>query len=220
MKACRIRIIQNYPVANFFLILIIVFSFFNPQIIRANPANGAQEGNPQTNGVRKSLDMNNLGKAWQEYVAAPGPETANKVYMVLPEALEPVELDTTLRPIITKDLHLLERQIYAGERNSLKMAFRLFSISDTEMQNELYKIIGYLLRYNTKLFLEELQNHESYVPDLDTLVTSYKLSNPDEAAQQKLEFNIRMKALSYIEEKALKSIKKKCTKILKKYAPQ
>lgn len=209
MKACRMRIFQNSPVSIFFIITVIVFTFFSPLT--------SQEA---TQGIRKILDMSNLGKTWQDFVAAPGPETANQVYMVLPEALQPVELDTTLRPIILKDLYLLERQIYAGERNSLKLAFRLFSVADTEMQNALYKIIGYLLRYNTKLFLEELQNHENYVPDLDVLITSYKLSNPEDVAQQKLEFNIRMKALSYIEDKELKTITKKCTKILKKYEPQ
>lgn len=167
---------------------------------------------------RISLNMTNLGKAWEEFTMKPGPETAVKVYELLPdgEKAQEVELQTEVRVLIFQKLHKLESRIYAGDREALKVAFRLFTIADVEMQKSLIKIIGYMLRFNARLFLEELAAHETLVPDMELLVCSFRLSAPDDTTQQKLEKNIRLKALGYIEDKNLKSIKKKCIKILKK----
>lgn len=167
---------------------------------------------------RINIDMTNLGKVWEAYIAAPGKDTAIKVYESLPGGKEnrEIELQVDVRDLIMKKLHVLESQIYAGERNALKVAFRMFVIADERMEEDLIKIIGYLLRFNTKLFLQELQEHEDLVPDLNRLVCSFLLSAPGDKAQQNLERNIRLKALGYVEDKQLKSIKKKCIKILKK----
>jgi hypothetical protein len=167
---------------------------------------------------RIALNMDNLGQLWQEYIASPGGETAGKVYEALPDGvgITEVELQTEVRELIFKNINVLESQLYRGDRNSLRMAFRLFIIADSEMETALVKIIGYLQRFNTKLFLEELKTHEHLVPNLERLVCYFMLSNPEDKAKQNLEKNICIKALGYVEDKELKSIKKKCLKILKK----
>lgn len=166
---------------------------------------------------RIKLDMSNLGKAWDEYIANPGKELALKLYELLPPGKEPqeIELQVDVREKIFSKLNILESQVYSGERNALKVAFRLFNIADGEMQKALIKLIGYLLRYNTKLFLEELIIHETLVPDVAQLICSFQLAYPNDKTQQELERNICLKALSYNEDKELKDIKKKCIKILK-----
>lgn len=166
---------------------------------------------------RIKLDMSNLGKAWDEYTANPTKEMALKVYELLPGGKGPqeIELQTEVREKIFSKITILESQVYAGERNALKIAFRLFNIADGEMQKTLIKLIGYLLRFDPKLFLEELLIHEALVPDEVQLICSFRLTAPDDKAQQELERNIRLKALGYIEDKELKDIKKKCIKILK-----
>ncbi len=166
---------------------------------------------------RINLDMANLGKAWDDYTTNPNKETALKLYELLPpgKGAQEVELQVDVRDKIFSKLNVLESQIYSGERNALKVAYRLFNIADNEMQKDLVKIIGYLLRFDTKLFLEELMIHETLVPDLGQLVCSFQLASPDDKAQQELERNIRLKSLGYIEDKELKDIKKKCIKILK-----
>lgn len=166
---------------------------------------------------RIKLDMSNLGKAWDEYTANPGKELALTLYELLPSGKDPqeIELQVDVRDKIFSKLNILESQIYSGERNALKVAFRLFNIADGEMQKALIKLIGYLLRYDTKLFLEELMIHEALVPDETQLICSFQLTYPDDKTQQELEKNICLKALGYIEDKELKDIKKKCIKILK-----
>lgn len=172
------------------------------------------QGKLNAQSPRVSIDMNNFGAAWRAYIAAPGADKASTLIGILPNGQAEVEVDSAVRTLINTDLHILEREMLAGERNSLRLGFRLFSISDEELKNSLIKLVGYMLRYKAKLFLEELQANEFFVPDLELLLTSYKLSHPEDYAQQKLELNIRLKALGYIEEKELKEIKKKCLKIL------
>ena len=165
-----------------------------------------------------NLDLDGIGSAWDQYIANPGAETALSVYRLLPANWNPrrVQLPPGIKEKFIKNFNVLESRIYGGERNSLRLAFRLFTIADNEMQESLVKIIGYLLRFNTRLFLQELQNHEQLVPDLEQLLCSFRLSVPDDKTQQNLEKNIRLKALSYIEDKDLKTIRKKCTRILNK----
>jgi hypothetical protein len=168
--------------------------------------------------VTINIDSSNLEKTWKEFIANPGKETASSVYALLPARIgsQKVQVQEEVREMIFNTLHVLESQIYSGEANALKVAFRLFTIADSKMETSLVKIIGYLLRYDTKLFLTELQEHEHLVPNLDLLVCSFQLTSPNDNAQQKLEKNIRLKALGYVEDKELKAIKKKCIKILDK----
>jgi hypothetical protein len=176
------------------------------------------QGAPLNAQDRIALNMDNLGQFWQEYISTPGQATAIKVYDALPDGMgiTEVELQTEVRELIFKNLNVLETQVYRGERYSLRVAFRLFTIADSELETSLVKIIGYLLRFNTKLFLEELSTHENLVPDLDRLVCYFQLNNPEDKAQQRLEKNICMKSLGYVQDKGLKAIKKKCLRILKK----
>ncbi len=157
-----------------------------------------------------------FNKAWSEYVAAPGEDTAANVVLTLPHVKVDVQLPEPIKELIKANVNVLESEIYSSQRNSLKVAFRLFSIADGEIVKLMEKVIGYLMRVNTKLFLEELKIHEELVPDLTALVCSFRLNAPEDLPQQKLEKNIRLKALGYIDAKPLKGLKKKCIKILKK----
>ena len=152
-----------------------------------------------------------INEAWARETANIAEQHGVKALVVKADVSKQEEV----REMIFKNLNILESQIYRGERNALKVGFRLFAIADSKMEASLVKIIGYLLRYNTKLFLEELKSHEVLVPDLDQLVCSFQLNEAGDTVQQKLEKNIRLKALGYVENKELKAMKKKCIRILK-----
>ncbi|MDQ1352895.1 MAG: hypothetical protein QG657_3201 [Acidobacteriota bacterium] len=176
---------------------------------------GFQVGSAAPQGTT-NFNMTNFSKAWDEYTTNPTKEMALQLYELLPPGkMTPGGLQPDIKDKILSKLNVIESQIYSGERNALKVAFRLFNIADNEIQTALVKIIGYLLRFDTKLFLEELMLHEALVPDLGQLVCSFQQTSPDDKAQQELERNIRLKSLGYIEDKELKDIKKKCLKILK-----
>ena len=54
---------------------------------------------------------------------------------------------------------VLERQVNVGHPESVRLAFKLFSISDGAFTEDLIILLGHLIRKNTSLFLEELQNN-------------------------------------------------------------
>ncbi len=168
------------------------------------------------NGEGSDFVADDFTKAWGEYIANPDENTAADVVLTLPHVKVDIQLPVSTKELIKTNVHVLESEIYSSKRNSLKLAFRLFSIADDEIAKLLEKVIGYLMRVNTKLFLQELKVYEKLVPNLSSLVCSFRLNAPEDISQQKLEKNIRLKALSYIDSKSLKAIKKKCTKILKK----
>lgn len=165
-----------------------------------------------------TIDMSNLGKAWQEYIANPDSENAQKVYAVLPDGSRDneVRLQLEVRELINQNLHILERQIFSGERNSLRVAFRLFTISDNTLAEGLAKILGDLIRFDCKMFLQELTNHRQLVPDLGLIMCSFQLTLAEDSAGQELEKKTRLKALDYVEDEDLSDIKKECIKVLKK----
>ena len=62
-------------------------------------------------------------------------------------------------------LGVLEGEIYSGNPNAIKLGFRLYTISYGTFEVALNKIIGNLIAFNPRLFLEELAAHRELVPD-------------------------------------------------------
>jgi len=165
-----------------------------------------------------TLDAGNLGKAWQEYVANPGSETAGKVYALLPDGVMNLEikLQVEVREQINQGINALESQIVAGDQDSLKLAFRLFTIADPPLIDALAITLGNFMQFNTRSFLQELKNHKHLVPDLSIILCSFQRTLADDRPGQELEKRIRQKALDGNEDEDLKEIKKECLKALKK----
>jgi hypothetical protein len=160
--------------------------------------------------------MANFGKAWEEYIANPTSDNALKVYSLLPDGKDSeIRLQVEVRPLINNSLSVLESQIFSEDRNALKVAFRLFTIADNELKEGVARIIGNLIRFNARLFLQELKNHYGLV-DLSFIVCSFQLSLVGDIPGQELEKKARIKALEYIEDADLSDLQKECIKALKK----
>lgn len=165
-----------------------------------------------------TLDAGNLGKAWQEYMTNPGSETAGKVYDLLPDGVMNLEikLQVEVRDQINQGINVLESQIVAGDQNSLKLAFRLFTIADPPLIEALAITLGNFMQFNTRSFLQELKTHKHLVPDLSIILCSFQRTLVDDKPGQELEKKIRQKALDGNEDEDLKEIKKECLKAIKK----
>jgi hypothetical protein len=162
------------------------------------------------------IDMANFGKVWDEYIAAPTSDNALNVYAMLPDGRDmEIRLQVEVRPLISSSLNVLESQIFSGERNALKVAFRLFTIADSALKEGLARIIGNLIRFNARLFLQELKNHYELI-DLSFIVCSFQFSLAGDIPGQELEKKARIKALEYVEDADLSDLQKECIKSLKK----
>jgi hypothetical protein len=168
--------------------------------------------------VSSVLDWKGLEQAWNDYYSAPSEESAAKVLNLLPVNMKVLDLKDGYLAInaINDHLGFLEGEIYSGNPNAVKLGFRLFTISYGAFELALNKIIGNLIAFNPKMFLEELMVQRDLFPTLDPILGSFQKDNSDDPVSQELERKLRIKALETVEEKPLKSLRNECIKILKK----
>lgn len=80
----------------------------------------------------------------------------------------------------------------------------------------LNKIIGNLIAFNPRLFLEELSAHRDLFPTLDPILGSFLRDMANDPAAKDQEKKLRIQSLESVEEKPLKSLRNECIKVLKK----
>ncbi len=165
-----------------------------------------------------AVDWKGLEEAWNAYYVAPSEEGAQKMLALLPGNVKIMEIKDGFLLInsIYDHLGVLEGEIYSGNPNAVKLGFQLFTVSYGAFEVGLNKILGSLIAFNPRLFLEELEAHRGLFPSLDPVLGSYLRDIPDDAVARELEKKLRIKSLESVEEKPLKSIRNECIKILKK----
>jgi hypothetical protein len=180
-------------------------------MIMAATALGAQSGSP-------ALDWKGLEAAWTAYYPAPSEEGAGKVLALLPANQKIADIKDGFLVVnaIFEHLGVLEGEMYSGNPNAIKLGFRLYTVSYGTFEVGLNKILGSLIAFNPRLFLEELLANRDLFPSLNPVLGSYLRDIPDDPVAQELEKKLRIKALETVEDKVLKPLRAECIKILKK----
>jgi hypothetical protein len=176
----------------------------------------ALNGGAQTAGT--PVDWKALEAAWNAYYVAPSEDGAAQMLRLLPGTAKIIDIKDGFSVInsIADHLGILEGEIYSGNPNAIKLGFRLFTISFGTMEVALNKIIGNLISFYPKLFLQELDIHRDLFILLDPILGSF-LSDPSmDAAAKELEKNLRIRSLESVEDKTTKNLRNECIKILKK----
>lgn len=165
-----------------------------------------------------AVDWKGLEEAWNAYFAAPSDAGAEKVLNLLPANTKILDIKDGFLIInsIYDHLGALEGEMYAGKPTAVRLAFRLFTISYGAFEVGLNKILGSLIAFNPKIFLEELALQRDLLPTLEPILGSYLKDIPDDPLAQDLERRMRIKSLESVEDKTLKSLRNECIKILKK----
>lgn len=174
-------------------------------------AGNAQTGSP-------AVDWKGLEEAWNAYYATPSEAGAEKMLNLLPGSVKITDIKDGFLLInsISDHLGVLEGEIYSGNPNAIKLGFRLFTISYGTFEIALNKIIGNLIAFNPRLFLEELAAHRDLFLSLDPILGSFLREIPNDPVARDLEKKLRIKSLESVEGKPLKSLRNECIKILKK----
>lgn len=169
-------------------------------------------------GAQTAVDWQGLEAAWNAYYLNPSEEGAGKLLQLLPGSVKILDIKDGFLVVnsISDHLGVLEGEIYAGNPNAIRLGFRLLTISYGAFEVALNRIIGNLIAYNPRIFLEELAANRSLFLILDPVVASFLREFPNDQAAQDLEKNLRIKSLESVEDKALKSLRNECIKILKK----
>lgn len=176
----------------------------------------ALAGNAQTG--LPAVDWKGLEEAWNAYYATPSEAGAEKMLNLLPGSVKITDIKDGFLLInsISDHLGVLEGEIYSGNPNAIKLGFRLFTISYGTFEIALNKIIGNLISFNPRLFLEELTAHRDLFLSLDPILGSFLREIPNDPVARDLEKKLRIKSLESVEGKPLKSLRNECIKILKK----
>ncbi len=180
-------------------------------MIAAAAALGAQTASP-------AVDWKGLEEAWTAYYNAPSEEGAGKMLRLLPAGQKIADIKDGFLVVnsIFEHLGVLEGEMYSGNPNAIKLGFRLYTVSYGTFEVGLNKILGSLIAFNPRLFLEELSAQRNLFPSLDAILGSYLREIPEDPVAQQLEKKLRIKALETVEDKTLKSLRGECIKILKK----
>ncbi len=176
----------------------------------------ALNANAQTTAV--TVDWKGLEESWHAYYSAPTEEGADKILKLLPGTVKIIDIKDGFVAINTIQDHLsvLEGEIYSGNPNAIKLGFRLYTISYGTLEVALNKVIGNLISFFPRQFLEELTIHRDLFFTLEPILGSFVREMANDPGAQELEKNLRIKSLESVEEKPLKALRNECVKILKK----
>jgi hypothetical protein len=109
---------------------------------------------------------------------------------------------------------ILEDRIKAGQRNSIKLAFSLFTISDASFSEALDIMLGKMIRKYPHLFLQELLIHRSFVTRLDALLGNLGEEFVDDEIGERNELKLRLEAIKSVNDRKLINIKLDCIREL------
>jgi len=173
-------------------------------------------GNPQV--AQVTLDWPGLEAAWTAYYQNPSEAGAEKLLQLLPGTVKIIDIKDGFLVVnaIVDHLGVLEGEIYAGNPFAIKLGFRLLTIAYGASEVALNKILGNLIAFNPRLFLEALAAHRSLFLALDPIVASFTRDTSDDPTAHDLEKKLRIKSLESVEDKTLKSLRNECIKILKR----
>lgn len=166
------------------------------------------------------VNWSRLSRAFQEYVKNPSPEKAEDAIKLLPISghvkytgsnAEQEAIET-----IYSKFQVLERQIKARQKESVRLAFRLMSISDGTMSEDLDIMLGKLIRMDPRLFLQELQRQDTSEDAIEGLLANLGEDLVDDQKKDCAELKKRNKALQSVKDQTLLVTRDRCLSVLKR----
>src|SRR6478609_6315624 len=94
-------------------------------------------------------------KAWNNYLLSATHDNSVNAYQLLPDLSKGNYPDDGLTERIFSRIDQLDKLVQQGDRDALRLAFKLFTIADGEYAEGLQIAIGKLITTNPKLFLQE-----------------------------------------------------------------
>jgi hypothetical protein len=165
------------------------------------------------------LDWLLLETAWKNYLAYPSGDNGRKVSNLLPSsghvkysgsADEKRVLDG-----IYSNLGMVELQANSGDREAVRLLFRLPAIADGAFSEDISILLGALTRIQPKLFLEEFKNRPSDAP-CGSYVKNFGPLFVDHPEGKELEAQRRIKALLGVRDAGLREVRDQCVAALSK----
>ncbi|WP_124950084.1 hypothetical protein [Sulfuriferula thiophila] len=139
---------------------------------------------------------------WEQYLDFPSAQNAKQVH-----SLTYSKGAASFGNYNGGDLQILALQVYAGDRESLRLAIRLKGQSDGGLAEDLTAIVGHVIRIHPQLFLEEIKFAKISITGLEDIVLNAGLEYADRPEANQYELNMRLEALSRVNEKELQVLR-------------
>jgi hypothetical protein len=153
--------------------------------------------------------------AFEYYLANPTHANALNAYNLFPDLIETKDYPSkAISECIMYTTNELETIIAKGDRDALRLGFRLYKISDGAYQESLDWTIGGLIIDNPILFLEELNNYRHSFCDLYGLVGN---NGPESYGNDKIYWGLtekKIESLKKINIPELNNLRKECLEYL------
>ena len=160
------------------------------------------------------VDWNKVSLAWQQFLLSPTKSNGMRVYSILPSAEYRVtQTDSTYQRAwdsLYENLSRLAGLVSRQNRMAVRVAFRLYSISDADFTETLDQILGGLISVNPTMFLEELSAHRNLVGDLGGILGNLGEKFVDDTDAQNSEIRRRIRSLETIKATVLSRIRDAC----------
>jgi hypothetical protein len=173
-----------------------------------------------------AIDWDSIAQATEVYFLDPSAENATDLYEALPKiqvrGKDRRGAFSVVYSQISDHLPLLRELVKKGDRNSVKIAVRLWNMADTVFTEQLRGMLGQLIRVDPRLFLAEISDFpwpDDYEKFKDWLRQGYIVCDgvsltpngekADDGAIRK-ELEMRIKALNTVTEKELVELRDIC----------
>jgi hypothetical protein len=164
--------------------------------------------------IERSVQWKLFSASLRAYFEYPTPKNAKNAYQYLPASghvtMKGLEIEREALELFYTNSRILERQVISGDAESVRLAFRLFSITDSAYTEELDILLGKLIRINPKLFLRELVANQDLIGTLEGLLGNEGEEYVDRLKAQCLENRLRQKALQSVTNPSLRRKRDDC----------
>lgn len=127
-------------------------------------------------GQKVTIDWVGLGNAFREYQRRPGSKNAQAIWKLVPDRADAFEFtnskdeEEALNFMMDSLIPLLEKRMRRGDKSAMRLAFRLFPVSDGHITEMLDVALGDQIVRQPRLFLRMLKEHKRTVLRLDALL--------------------------------------------------
>jgi len=165
-------------------------------------------------GQEQGSDWDALEMATRTYFNYPSTENARLLYLGLRKPLRPdVDRFDRLFDFVLDNLSVLARQIFAGDRNAVKLGFALYDYSSGLFTMEIDAMMADSIRFNPKIFLEELKAapNGKRIKELGFPLCESRLNSSDNREEaHRYELEMRIKALETVTNAELLDLRDRC----------
>jgi hypothetical protein len=169
-------------------------------------------------GQEQDINWERVEIAARTYFEYPSSENARLLYQVLPE--QPLRGDVNpdhfyrLFNFMSEKFDVLERQVSVGDREAVKLGFRLYNFYDGLHVMHLDRIMADLVRSHPQLYLEELKSspNAQRIKELGYPLSDSSFDSEGKWEALRYELEMRVKALESVTDNALIDLRDTCLK--------